>query len=260
MGRTAKWLEEQRPAMVEVLRHIEEQSGSSRRGRMSLGDLTNLLAEKCARPIGNQQRTPEAMRKAWNRWTTDTVHKATPAVLELAAIVRFARQQGWLIGSLSEKGLALVFRLDQAFESEQRLLREKVERSWLAQARAASDGLFAFLDVRLNELAQKDAETSGGMGWDASFPPSLVVQREYRAMFETVLTRLVLSVAEDRSDEGGDAFLREGEGWSEVFRALAEHSFRFLSEAADDCENLSEIPSAPVLDSRLRRRKLLGRT
>lgn len=254
MGRTAKWLADQRPVMVALLKQIEARSGQGKRG-----DLAAILASQYGKQTG-KSRSASAMRRAWVRWTTDSAGGVTPSVLELAAVIRVAVNQRWLDHVEDPASLDLIQRLEQELEAAQQSEEDSLERSWRAQAWTSVDALMMFMERRLQNLAQEDAEASGEVLWDASFPPALVVQQEFSVMVESVLTRMILSLAEDRSVEGHDALLQLDAGWPRVLRGLASQAAALLNSAAEDLEDIESSSHAVPLQEARQRKNLFGRT
>ena len=235
MGRAMSWLAAERPIMVKILNEIERGSAYTS-GELVHGDLTLLLARlsQVAAGVGGIARTVPAMRQAWWRWKTDGVDKSTPPVLELALIVRHAKNHGWLAG-LSADCLPLVQRLQSELQKLRSSQRRVLERAWAPEARLAVERLSDFLNSRISKLEAGEGDDY----WRSAQDAAMAVQEEVRTMVCEVVERVVASLDAPREismTEEGEPLLQPHLGWPDFFRGLAQTTSQIFTDAARDYE------------------------
>lgn len=236
MGKTTAWLAEQRPAMIKILAEIVRQSPYTKGGNAGSG-MGLLLAQlsKVASRTGLQARSLPAMRQAWWRWTTDGPQAATPPVEELALIVRYAKNHGWLRQLSQPDCVALVRRLSESLNEELKSARRSREAKWENAALAATWTLVDFLEKRLVDVAQGDAE-------EEASPASWKVQAEVKTMMKVLVETLVSSLNLPREyfsePHETDSYLQPHEGWPDVFRQMASEVSEILISAAEEYEEI----------------------
>lgn len=250
MGRTTTWISERRPALVELLSAIERGS-SVRCGHANRGGRL-LMLENFAAALyryDGRPRSVNGMRQAWWRWTTDNDEQASiPSVGTLAVIVRCAKHHGWLEDITAPTCLELVERLMGELEKTRAAEKNAQERSWTPEARKAVLKLFAFLETRLTERADDEAEEAKAdgqeVGWGIGNPLAYVVQEEATTMFEVVIDQLVLGLKREREvfclPDKTDTLIQPFEGWSETLRKIAADLTKALNEFADEVESAEE--------------------
>lgn len=248
--------------MVEVLVEIERGSpytgGDASRGGMGL-----LLAKLAHVSAGHGEvpRSLQAMRMAWSRWTTAGPSAGTPPLVELARIVTYADDRGWLKHLKREDCRALVKRLAEELDEAQTALRRQREAAWRQTALMAAEGLVDFLEVRVAKRAGEE----GGDDWGVAAPSAMVVQEEARAMLENVVEQIVVLLDAPRevfeSPEDSDTLMRPHEGWPAALRRIGASLSSYLHDVAADYEELeaSLIPSQTNAEGAPRRTKLFAR-
>lgn len=258
MARTQSWLAKERSAMIGILTEMERNSAYSG-GEASRGDLSLLLARlsQVAAGKNGRARSLSAMRQAWWRWTTDGLNASTPPVQELALMVRYANNNGWLRELTRPDCLSLVKRLMRELNerdvSEQRMR----EVSWEPTARIGVEGFVDFLEAQVVKRAAGDLQ-------DILLPNALVIQQEARTMLMKVVERMLMSLNEPRElfqePHESDSFLQPFEGWPEVFEEWAAELSDILTSAAKEYRDFEASLSPPPKDSAdsPRRKNLLG--
>ena len=258
MGRAMSWLAKERPIMVKILREIERGSAYTG-GELAHGDLSLLLARlsQVAAGIGGKARTVPAMRQAWWRWTTDGEDKSTPPVLELALVVRHAKNLGWLTG-LSADCLPLVQRLQSELQNLHSSQRRVLERAWAPEARLAVERLSDFLNNRISKLEAGEGDDY----WRSAQDATMAIQEEVRTMVCEVVERVVASLDAPReisATKEGEPLLQPHLGWPDFFRGLAQTTSQIFTDAARDYEQVeSDAIERSVREQRANSRKAGG--
>ncbi|WP_337179459.1 hypothetical protein [Hydrogenophaga borbori] len=231
--------------MIEILAEMVRQSPYTKDGHAGsgMGLLLAQLSNVASRP-GLRARSLPAMRQAWWRWTTDGPQAATPPVEELALIVRYANNHGWLKQLRRPDCNSLVRRLLDELNVELKSAKRSREVKWENAALNATWTLVDFLEKRVVEIAQGDAE-------EEAMPVSWKVQAEVKTMMRVFTETVVSSLDHPREyfsePHETDSYLRPHEGWPDVFRQMASEISEILIGAANEYEELevSQTPAAP---------------
>lgn len=243
MGRSTDWLVANRPAMVEVLTEVHRNFSHTGSGAANQDSerffecISEVVAGRDKRP-----RSIEAMRKAWWRWTTNGARATTPPVLELALIVRYARDRRWLAQLKNPECLSLVGRLLNALVEDQASTKESSEIYWRAEVQEAFPRFDRFLEKQVTAPRGKEFKRH-------LFPHALVVQQEVGLMLTALVERAVLNLARPREvledSQMSDSFLKPFDGWPHAFRRFASEISLILNGAADDYEDIERAHMSP---------------
>jgi hypothetical protein len=257
MGRNTDWLVANRPTMVKVLTEIQRNFSYAGNGAANhdseqfLECVSEVAATKNKRP-----RSIEAMRKAWRRWTTEGPKATTPPVLELALIVRYAKNRGWLAQLKHPDCVSLIGRLNNALVEDQASTKESSEIYWRAEVHKAFPRFDRFLEKQVTAPRGKERERN-------LFPSALVVQNEVGLMLAALVERAVRNLEKPREvfedPQVSEAFLKPFEGWPDAYRWYASEISRFLNNEADYYEDIERalVPPQSGSSSHVRRKCIL---
>lgn len=256
MGRSTDWLAANRPAMVEILTEVQRgffDTGIGARNQDS-GRFFECISEVAA-IRDKRPRSIEAMRKAWWRWTTDGPKATTPPVLELALIVRYARNHRWLVQLKRPACLSLVDRLLNALVKDQASTKESPEIYWRAEVQEAFPRFNRFLEKQITNPRGKERERN-------LFPSAMVVQEQVGLMLTEFVHRAVRNLEKPREifddPQVSDVFYKPFDGWPYALRSIATDISRILNEAADGYEDYERalMPPRSSSSSHLIRRRV----
>lgn len=256
MARTLSWLAAERSAMKEILAEMERNSSYTVGG--ARGDLSLMLARLSQVAAGNagKARSLSAMRQAWWRWTTDGPNASTPPVHELALMVRYANNNGWLKGLTRPDCLSLVERLMKDLNEHRAADHRKREVAWAPTVRIAVESFFDFLEVRIAERADGDLE-------EVLIPRALIIQQELDALHTELIERIAIGLNTPREifkePHETDTYLQPFEGWPDAFRRQASNASEIWNSVAKEYEEIeaSLTPSSSESGSSPRRRNFL---
>lgn len=256
MGRSTDWLVANRPAMVEILTEIQRNSSYTGSGAMSQDSerFFECISEVAA-GRDRQPRSIAAMRKAWWRWTTDGPKATTPPVLELALIVRYARDHRWLAQLKRPDCLSLVGRLLNALLEDRASTKESSEIYWRAEVQEAFPRFDRFLEKLITAPSGKELERD-------LFPSALVVQREMGLMLSALVNRAVLNLEKPREvfedPVVSGTYYQPFDGWPNALRSFASDISQILNKAADGYEDFERalIPPRSSPSGQLTRKRI----
>ncbi|WP_444562486.1 hypothetical protein [Agrobacterium sp.] len=260
MARTVSWLAAERTAMIGIFKEMERNSSYTRDGA-TRGDLSLMLARLSQEAAGKdgRARSLSAMRQAWWRWTTDGPNASTPPVHEMALMVRYAKNNGWLRDLSRPDCLSLVKRLMNELNKHRVVGQRTREVAWAPTVRIAVESFIDFLETRIVERAEGDYKS-------VVIPSALIIQQEVSALFTELTERVLVGLNTPREifkePHETDTYLQPLEGWPETFRRLASDMSEILNSAAKEYEEIEASLFPPPSDSgsTLRRKNLLHRS
>lgn len=257
MGRNTGWLVANRPTMVKVLTEIQRNFSyavneeADHDSKQFFAWVAEVTATK-----NKQPRSVKAMRRSWLRWTTEESGVSTPPVLELALIVRYAKNRGWLAQLKHPDCVSLIGRLINALVEDQASTKESSEIYWRAEVHKAFPQFDRFLEKKVTAPRGNARERN-------FFPTALVVQSEVGLMLAALVERAVRNLEKPREvfedPQVSDAFLKPFEGWPDAFRGYASEISRFLNNEADYYEDTERalVPLQSGSGIHIRRKHLL---
>lgn len=235
MGRSATWLNNNRPAIIAILNQIEdnalEEIGAQ--SRRHLTPFFNDLRFNVSRGKNGEARSVKAMRQAWFRWKTSSSQAATPPITDLALITKYAEQNRLLKGLKQKSCLELIEKLKIIHEEKRIKLRAATESTWNAKAQITANDLFDFLEVRISDhYLGKDHDVC-----PISLPDSRFVQEEIRVMINKLVEKLLSKLKDVRtifdSDQDQESIYRPLNGWPYWMDQLANDISSLINVQAD---------------------------